>query len=228
MLEEPRGWSGNITKDGKEYLWWKEHRARKGQWVFHKAEYQGKRTSISSISGGITKSSRERYSNKKTTLTKDFKAGLQGWPYGHQVPKWCPRLPFSDKTNYPVKWVSLVQGHGYYQNYQTSPPRPPTLPLTLQIRSMLLVILTWTLKKISHGILRTLRRVISPILNLLLYITLLIIVLTCTATQYPIKIASVLGISEKIPDPTNGRGTDGKMQMHKGGILLPTTQVLTS
>ena len=40
---------------------------------------------------------------------------------------------------------------------------------------------------------RTLLRVVSPILNLLFYITLLLMVLTWTNPQYPIKIASILG-----------------------------------
>ena len=41
---------------------------------------------------------------------------------------------------------------------------------------------------------RTLLRVVSPILNLLFYITLLLMVLTWPATQYPIKIAYILGV----------------------------------
>ena len=36
--------------------------------------------------------------------------------------------------------------------------------------------------------------IITPVLKSLLYITLLIMVLTCPATQYPINIASILGI----------------------------------
>ena len=41
---------------------------------------------------------------------------------------------------------------------------------------------------------RNLLRIISPILNLLLYIELLVMVITCTTTQYPIMIKFILGI----------------------------------
>ena len=40
----------------------------------------------------------------------------------------------------------------------------------------------------------TLIRVMSPILNLLLYITLILMALTWTATHYPINISSIIGI----------------------------------
>ena len=59
---------------------------------------------------------------------------------------------------------------------------------------MLLVFSKWYLKNILHGIVRTPLRIMFPILNLILYITLLIMVLTWPATQYPINIASILGI----------------------------------
>ena len=59
---------------------------------------------------------------------------------------------------------------------------------------MLLVLLKWYLNNISHGIMRTLLRIMFPILNLLLYITLLIMVLTWPVTHYLIKIACILGI----------------------------------
>ena len=33
-------------------------------------------------------------------------------------------------------------------------------------------------------------------------------------------------LGNKLPHPTNERGTDGWMQTHKGGILIPMSQVL--
>ena len=59
---------------------------------------------------------------------------------------------------------------------------------------MLLVFSKWYLKNILHGIVRILLRIMLTILNLLLYITLLIMGFTWPATQYPINIASILGI----------------------------------
>ena len=41
------------------------------------------------------------------------------------------------------------------------------------------------------------------------------LVLTCPDIQYLIKFASILGIWEKMPNPTYRRGADGKAQMHK-------------
>ena len=67
-------------------------------------------------------------------------------------------------------------------------------PILLTIRTMLRVFPKFPLKKNSHGIMRTLLRIVHPILNLLFYIILLITVLIWTAIQYPIKIASILGI----------------------------------
>ena len=59
---------------------------------------------------------------------------------------------------------------------------------------MLLVILKYALKNTARGIMRTLLRSFSPILNLLFHITLLVISLTWPAIQYPIKVAYILGI----------------------------------
>ena len=59
---------------------------------------------------------------------------------------------------------------------------------------MLRVFLKWSIKNISHIIIRTLLRIMFPVLNLLLYIMLLIMVLTWPATRYPIKITFILGI----------------------------------
>ena len=59
---------------------------------------------------------------------------------------------------------------------------------------MLLVFSKWYLNNILHGIVRTPLRIMFPILNLILYITLLIMFLTCPAIHYPINISSILGI----------------------------------
>ena len=59
---------------------------------------------------------------------------------------------------------------------------------------MILSLLKWSLKNTAHGIMKTLLRIFSPILSLLLLITLLFMVLTYPAIQYPIKVESILGI----------------------------------
>ena len=59
---------------------------------------------------------------------------------------------------------------------------------------MILALLKGSLKNTSHGIMRTLLRIFSPVLKLFLHITLLIMLLTWPATQYPIKVAYILGI----------------------------------
>ena len=59
---------------------------------------------------------------------------------------------------------------------------------------MLLAILKWALKNTSHSIMRTLVRIFSPILRLLLHITILIMFLNWPAIQCPIKVAYILGI----------------------------------
>ena len=59
---------------------------------------------------------------------------------------------------------------------------------------MPLVLLKWYLKNISHCIVITLLWVMPPIINLLLYFALLHMFLTWPVTQYPINIASILGI----------------------------------
>ena len=93
--------------------------------------------------------------------------------------------------------ISTRKEHEDYHNCQSESPIPSTLPLPLPSRAMLLVFLKWALKNISQGITRNLLRVMCSILNLLLYITLLLIILTWPTTQYPINIASILGIWEK-------------------------------
>ena len=60
-----------------------------------------------------------------------------------------------------------------------------------------MVLLKWVLYNVSHVIMRILLRVMSPILNLLLPITLLFVVLTWTTIQYPIKITFILDIWAK-------------------------------
>ena len=60
-----------------------------------------------------------------------------------------------------------------------------------------MVLLKWVLYNVSHVIMRILLRFMSPILNLLLPITLLFVVLTWTTIRYPIKITSILDIWAK-------------------------------
>ena len=69
-----KGVSGKQTKDVKDYSWCKKRCTGKVQWVRHKSEGNGNCTSTSYSSEVIIKSSREGDSNKKLTLTKDFKA----------------------------------------------------------------------------------------------------------------------------------------------------------
>ena len=95
----------------------------------------------------------------------------------------------------PREKVGPVQGHVNYHNSQSESPLPSTIPIPLPSREMLLVILKWDINNISQVIMRTLLRVMSYILNLLFYIPIPPMVLTCTATQYPTTITSVLGIS---------------------------------
>ena len=59
---------------------------------------------------------------------------------------------------------------------------------------MLLELLKWALKNTAHGVMRTLLRIFSLILELILLVTLLVIVLTWPEIQYPIKVTSILGI----------------------------------
>ena len=62
----------------------------------------------------------------------------------------------------------------------------------------------WALNNILHGIIRNIMRVMSPILNLIFYITLLIVVLTWSVI--PIKIAYIIVICTTncmIPPTTN-------------------------
>ena len=58
------------------------------------------------------------------------------------------------------------------------------------------MILKWYLKNTAHGIMRNLLRIFSPTLKLLLHIKILMMVLTWPAIKYPIKVASILGISK--------------------------------
>ena len=60
---------------------------------------------------------------------------------------------------------------------------------------MILIILKWELQNISHGVMRIILLVISPILNIFLHSRIILMVLTWPAIQYPIKTSSVLGIS---------------------------------
>ena len=59
---------------------------------------------------------------------------------------------------------------------------------------MLLSVLNWARNNTAHGIMRTLLRIFSLILELILLVTLLVIVLTWPEIQYPIKVESILEI----------------------------------
>ena len=75
-MQEPKCGVEKKNKNGKEYLWCKEHRPGKVQWVRHKPENHRKRTSTSPRSGGGTKPTGNGDSNKKLTLTENFKAEI--------------------------------------------------------------------------------------------------------------------------------------------------------
>ena len=100
----------------------------------------------------------------------------------------CP-----NSTLIPREILGTVQGHGYYHNFQSASQRPPILTPPMPIRAILLVLLKCYLNNISHGIMRTLLRIFL-VLDLLLYITLLVMVLTWPSVQYPINVASIIGI----------------------------------
>ena len=61
---------------------------------------------------------------------------------------------------------------------------------------MTLILTKWLLNNISNIIMRILLRVTSPVLNLFLHITLLLMFLIWPASQYLIKITSIKGIWE--------------------------------
>ena len=68
----------------------------------------------------------------------------------------------------------------------------------------------------------TLLRIMSPILNLSFYITLLIMVLTWPATQYPINIVSILGIwtTNCLIPPTDAEMMGGNRRTREGDDSL--------
>ena len=59
---------------------------------------------------------------------------------------------------------------------------------------MILVLLNRFLKNTAHGIMRTLLRIFSTILHLLLHIKLFIMVLTWPKIQYPIKVTYIIEV----------------------------------
>ena len=83
---------------------------------------------------------------------------------------------------------------------------------------MILVFLKWSLNNMLHGITRTLLRIMPHILNLLLYITILIMVLTWPATYYPIKIKSIIGIwnINRLIPPTDAEIMGGNRRTREG------------
>ena len=73
-------------------------------------------------------------------------------------------------------------------------PKAINSTLPLAIRSMILATLKWDLTNTTHGIMRIILRIFYTILELLLNLTLFLMVLTCPAIQYPIKVISILVI----------------------------------
>ena len=61
---------------------------------------------------------------------------------------------------------------------------------------MTLILFTWVLHNIWHGIKKILLRVMTPILNLFFYVTLLLMVLTWSTIKYLVKFTYILGIWE--------------------------------
>ena len=59
---------------------------------------------------------------------------------------------------------------------------------------MILATLKWDLTNTTHGIMRIILRIFYTILELILNLTLFLMVLTCPAIQYPIKVISILVI----------------------------------
>ena len=57
-----------------------------------------------------------------------------------------------------------------------------------------MILFKWIPQNISHWITSIILIVMSPVINVYLYIKLLRMVLTCPSIQYPVKITSILGI----------------------------------
>ena len=89
---------------------------------------------------------------------------------------------------------------------------------------MILEFIKWILKNISHSAIRTLLRIFFLVFNLLFYITLLIMVLTWPAIQYPINITSILGIWKTnfliTPTDTELMGVQRRTRGGNGSLCL--------
>ena len=119
--------------------------------------------------------------------------------------------------------------HIYYHKSQSESPRKSTIPVLLPIRAMPLILLKWFLQNISHGIMRILLRVMYPILNLFLHITLIFIVLSWPAIHYPIKSTPILGNWAKkcLAPPIYAELMVGRRHTREGDDP-PTTHGLTN
>ena len=91
---------------------------------------------------------------------------------------------------------------------------------------MLMALLKWDLKNSSHGIMRTLLRFFShPQLTLVHYNNNHGHHLACHPVPHQDCI-NYKDLDNRLPDPTDGCGTDGWAHMYKIGILLPMPQSL--
>ena len=117
-------------------------------------------------------------------------------PSCFQGPKWCTILHVPVWPILSGEIVCLVQSQGDYHNIQSASPRSSNLPLLLHNRLIILILLKWVLYHIQHLIVRILQNFMSPILNLFLYITLILLFLIWTSIQFPIKFLSIIGIGE--------------------------------
>ena len=99
---------------------------------------------------------------------------------------------------------------------------PPTIPLTMPSRAMLLSLLKWDLKKTSHGTTRNLLRTppSHPQLPIIHYNTHHGPHLYIHTVPHQDHIHSNY-LDNQLPDPNYGRRTDGWKQTHDRGTQLP-------
>ena len=79
---------------------------------------------------------------------------------------------------FPGENIGPVQGHRVHLNCRIASPRTPNIPPNLSIRELFLILSKWNLKKIFLWSMKILLESTTPALDLLLYFTILIMVLT--------------------------------------------------
>ena len=127
---------------------------------------------------------------------------LHVWPPVYQVTKWCLSLRLIVQPIFPGKRVGPGEGRGEYNNSQIKSPWASNLPLLLlHILSILLLIIKWVLNHISHGIIRIIPRVVSPILNLFFWVTLIPMVLIWPVIHFHIVFTHSRELGNKLPYP---------------------------